>query len=143
MMMSRPDAAEGCGVGEPVEGRPLRIATTVAPITNIVANIAGGSGAEITGVVPEGTNSHTYEPAPSVAVTLEDADVVFVNGLMLEEPTKQLALANLASGAEVCELGTTVLPEGDTPTTSRSRRTAASRTRTCGPTRRWSPTTPG
>ena len=96
-----------------VEGRPLRIATTVAPITNIVANIAGGSGAEITGVVPEGTNSHTYEPAPSVAVTLEDADVVFINGLMLEEPTKQLALANLGSGAEVCELGTTVLPEAD------------------------------
>ena len=106
-------AAAECGSGDPVEGRPLRIATTVAPITNIVANIAGGSGTEITGVVPEGTNSHTYEPAPSVAATLEDADIVFVNGLGLEEPTKELALANLASGAELCELGTTVLPEDE------------------------------
>jgi ABC-type Zn uptake system ZnuABC Zn-binding protein ZnuA len=104
-------AVAECGSGEPVQGRPLRIATTVAPITNIVANIAGGSGAEITGVVPEGTNSHTYEPAPSVAATLEGADIVFVNGLGLEEPTKDLALANLGSGAELCELGTTVLPE--------------------------------
>jgi ABC-type Zn uptake system ZnuABC Zn-binding protein ZnuA len=91
----------------------LRIATTVAPITNIVANIAGGSGAQITGVVPEGTNSHTYEPEPSVAATLSDADVIFINGLQLEEPTKQLALANLADGAEVCELGTSVLPEDE------------------------------
>ena len=106
----RADSQIGCGIGEVVDGRPLEIAATVAPITNIVANIAGGSGAIITGVVPEGTNSHTYEPAPSVAAALEDADIVFVNGLVLEEPTKQLALSNIHEGAEVCELGTTVLP---------------------------------
>lgn len=100
----------GCGAGEVVNGRPLRIATTVAPLTNIVANIAGGSGTEITGIVPEGTNSHTYAPVPSVAATLEDADVVFINGLQLEEPTRELAVANLSKGAEICELGTTVLP---------------------------------
>ena len=103
----------GCGSGAPVTGRPLRVATTVAPITNIVANIAGGTGTVVTGIVPEGTNSHTYEPEPSVAATLEDADVVFINGLSLEEPTKDLALANLADGGEVCELGTTVLPESE------------------------------
>jgi ABC-type Zn uptake system ZnuABC Zn-binding protein ZnuA len=105
------ESGTGCAGGKPVEGRPLRIATTVAPITSIVANIAGGSGAVVTGLVPEGVNSHTYEPSPSVAAALEDADVVFLNGLALEEPTKALASANMSDAAVLCELGTTVLPE--------------------------------
>ncbi len=105
-----PSSADGCDDGAVVEGRPLRIATTVAPITSIVANVAGGTPTVITGVVPEGTNSHTFEPAPSDAATLSDADVIFINGLVLEEPTKDLALANLAAGATVCELGTRILP---------------------------------
>jgi ABC-type Zn uptake system ZnuABC Zn-binding protein ZnuA len=103
-------AVTTCGTGDVVADRPLRVVTTVAPITSIVANISGGTDTEIVGVVPEGTNSHTFEPEPSVAATLEDADVVFVNGLVLEEPTKELAIANLGRGAEVCELGTTILP---------------------------------
>jgi len=102
---------DGCDGGDVVNGRPIRIASTVAPITSIIANVAGGTGAVITGVVPEGTNSHTFEPAPSDAATLSDADVVFINGLVLEEPTKQLALANLRPGATVCELGTRILPQ--------------------------------
>jgi ABC-type Zn uptake system ZnuABC Zn-binding protein ZnuA len=91
----------------------LTIATTVAPITSIVANIAGGTNTVISGIVPEGTNSHTFEPKPSDAKTLETADIVFINGLVLEEPTKDLALANLKNGAIICELGTEILPESD------------------------------
>ncbi len=103
----------GCGFGEIIRGRPLNIATTVAPITSIVANIAGGTGSVVTGVVPEGTNSHTFEPKPSDAATLESADVIFINGLVLEEPTKDLALANIKTSANICELGTEVLPESE------------------------------
>lgn len=102
----------GCDIGRPVDGT-LQVATTVAPITSIVANIAGDTDTTIVGIVPEGTNSHTFEPKPSDAATLESADVVFINGLVLEEPTKELALANLKEGASVCELGTEVLPESD------------------------------
>jgi ABC-type Zn uptake system ZnuABC Zn-binding protein ZnuA len=104
--------AIGCELGAPVTG-VLTIATTVAPITSIVANIAGGTGTLVTGIVPEGTNSHTFEPKPSDAKTLETADIVFINGLALEEPTKDLARANLKDGANICELGTQVLPEPD------------------------------
>lgn len=100
-----------CTGGAVVEGRPIRIAATVAPITNIVANIAGDTNAVIEGLVPEGTNSHTFEPPPSAAKTLEEADIIFINGLVLEEPTKDLALANLTDGATICELGTEILPE--------------------------------
>ena len=37
------------------------------------------------------------------------ADVVFVNGLSLEDPTKELAKSNLGSGGQVVELGSIVL----------------------------------
>jgi ABC-type Zn uptake system ZnuABC Zn-binding protein ZnuA len=86
------------------EADRLRVVTTVSPITNIAANVAGGL-AEVEGVVPEGQNSHEFEPAPSVARTLAEADVVFVNGLGLEEPTRKLAQANLKDGAEIVSLG--------------------------------------
>lgn len=78
--------------------------TTVAPITSIAANVIGDR-ADIIGIVPEGTNSHTFEPSPSVAELLSTADVIFINGLQLEEPTKELALANLADGVPLVELG--------------------------------------
>ncbi len=50
---------------------------------------------------------------PSDAATLESADIVFINGLVLEEPTKDLALANIRQGSSVCELGTETLPESE------------------------------
>ena len=103
----------GCDLGEVVQGRPLNIATTVAPITSIIANIAGGTSTSIIGIVPEGTNSHTFEPKPSDAASLESADVIFINGLVLEEPTKDLAIANLKESANICELGTETLPESE------------------------------
>lgn len=106
-------AGDPCPTPAAIEGRPVVVATTVAPITSIVANVAAGTSTVITGVVPEGTNSHTFEPPPSVAATLEDADVVFINGLVLEEPTKELALANQRSGSVICELGTAILPESE------------------------------
>jgi ABC-type Zn uptake system ZnuABC Zn-binding protein ZnuA len=102
-----------CSGGTAVRGRPIRIATTVAPITNIVANIAVDTDAVIQGLVPEGTNSHTFEPPPSAAKTLEEADVVFINGLVLEEPTKDLATANISADATICEIGTEALPESE------------------------------
>lgn len=93
------------------EGR-IKIATTVAPITSIVASIVGDR-ADIEGIVPEGTNSHTFEPRPSVAELLSGADVVYINGLVLEEPTKELAQENLKDGADIVELGTLTIDEDD------------------------------
>ena len=90
----------------------LLVATTVSPITSIAARI-GGDKVTIEGIVPEGTNSHTFEPAPAVAKLLSTADIIFVNGLKLEDPTLELAEANMKDGAEIIEIGTTVLPESD------------------------------
>ena len=94
------------------EAGGLLVATTVSPITSIAASIAGDK-ARVEGIVPEGTNSHTFEPEPSVAKLLSDADIVFVNGLKLEDPTMALAEANMKQGADLIEIGTTVLPESE------------------------------
>ena len=88
------------------------IATTVAPITSIVSSIVGDR-ADVRGIVPEGTNSHTFEPRPSVAELLEQADVVYLNGLGLEEPTKRLAEANVGDDAEIVELGDRTLTDDE------------------------------
>src|SRR5687768_10747721 len=88
--------ATGCASSEsPAEAADdrLRVVTTVAPLTSLAASI-GGDRVRITGVVPEGTNSHTFDPPPKAAEVMEDADVVLVNGLKLEEPTFDLAEDN-------------------------------------------------
>ncbi len=105
-------APDGDSSNGGAEDGDLNIVTTVAPITSITASIAGDRGT-ITGLVPEGTNSHTFEPPPSAAAQLSDADVVFINGLKLEEPTKDLAETNMADDATLVEIGTEVLPEAD------------------------------
>src|SRR5207249_408990 len=81
-------------------------------ITSIVANIAGTK-ADVHGIIPEGEDSHTYEPKPSVAELVSTADIVFVNGLKLEDPTKEIASENLAKGAEVVELGTLTIKSAE------------------------------
>ncbi len=103
-------ADSGAPAVQAISGRRLQVATTVAPITSIIANIAGDA-ADVVGIVPEGTNSHTFEPQPSVGKVLSGADLVFINGLKLEEPTKELAAANLRSGASIIELGTRAITE--------------------------------
>lgn len=90
----------------------LQIATTLAPITNIVSNIVGDL-ADVTGIVPEGANSHTFEPAPDVAELLSTAGLIFINGLMLEEPTRKLAEDNIKDGAQIVELGTRTIDEDE------------------------------
>jgi ABC-type Zn uptake system ZnuABC Zn-binding protein ZnuA len=93
------------------ENGKLNVATTVAPISSIVRNI-GGTRIDIRGIVPDGTNSHTFEPAPSDAILLSNADLIIVNGLDLEDPTIELAEANLKDGAEIYSLGDkTITPE--------------------------------
>lgn len=101
-----------CMSGLEVKGRPVRVVSTVAPITNLVGLLAGDIGPVVQGIVPEGTNSHTFEPPPSSVATLEKADIIFVNGMMLEDPTLELAKAN-APKAIICELGTSSLAESD------------------------------
>ena len=92
-----------CGDGDS-ESDKLKVATTVAPITSIVENI-GGDRIQLEGMVPEGVNSHIFEPQPSLARVLADADLIIANGLFLEEPTLKLAEANKKEDTPILLLG--------------------------------------
>lgn len=105
-------ACGGAGDAAAGEQGRLTVVTTVAPVTSIAANVIGDR-ADIVGVVPEGTNSHTFEPPPSVAEVLAEADVIFINGLQLEEPTKALAEANMSDDADIVELGNETIDPDD------------------------------
>src|ERR687889_551121 len=63
--------------------RKLNVVTSVSPLTNIIKNI-GGNKIDLTGLVPEGVNSHTFEPVPSDVAKVNGADLVIIDGLGLE-----------------------------------------------------------
>lgn len=97
-------AGKGASQDNGKERGILKVVATVSPITSIVENI-GGTRIELQGIVPEGVNSHTFAPAPSVARVISDADLMVLNGLFLEEPTLEMANANKKPGAVILSLG--------------------------------------
>ena len=104
-------AACGSSVGDGAAPDKPYVVTTVAPITSIVENV-GGERIQVHGVVPEGVNSHGYEPSPSVAKTLLAADLIIANGLFLEEPTIRMAESVKRDGVPILLLGdATLAPE--------------------------------
>src|SRR6266540_2605778 len=68
---------------------PLHVVTTVAPLTDMVKQV-GGDTLHVYGLVPEGVNSHTFQPAPGDVQYLAQADLVVLNGLDLEVPIEKL-----------------------------------------------------
>ncbi len=94
------------GWQDELTGEPdmLDVATTVAPISSLARNI-GGDRIRLRGIVPDATNSHTFEPAPSDARVLANADLIVANGLHLEEPTLEVAEANKRPEARIRLLG--------------------------------------
>ncbi len=67
-----------------LEGRKLKIIATTSFIGDVLLNVAG-TAAEITILMPSGQNPHSWEPSPRNLTAIEDADLIFINGLGLEE----------------------------------------------------------
>ena len=114
---SAPPVASGgpsLGWQDTLTGEPdkLDVATTVAPISSIARNI-GGNRIRLRGIVPDATNSHTFEPAPSDARTLAKADLIIANGLHLEQPTLEMAQASKAASTPIKMLGDNTVTEQD------------------------------
>ena len=66
------------------QGEKLRVAATTGIVADVVANV-GGDAIELTPLLPVGADPHSYTPTPQDLRTLNDAHVIFVNGLGLEE----------------------------------------------------------
>lgn len=90
----------------------LKVVASVAPITSIVENV-GGERIDLAGIIPEGMDSHTFEPAPSDVKLLAAADLIVLNGLGLEIPTLRLAEANKKRGASILLLGERTIRESE------------------------------
>ena len=79
----------GCGNSDDLrssdvsEDGSYTIVCTTGMITDIVRNVVGNH-AQVQGIIGEGVDPHLYKPTRSDVVKLNDADVVFYNGLLLE-----------------------------------------------------------
>ena len=101
-----PSGGTSLGWYDDLTGAPdkLDVATTVAPISSLARTI-GGDRIRLHGIVPDATNSHTFEPSPSDAKQLANADLIVVNGLHLEQPTLDLAEASKRADTPIELLG--------------------------------------
>ena len=63
--------------------RQVQVTTTVGMITDIVKNV-GGDRVEVTGLMGSGVDPHLYKASESDVRALENADIIFYNGLHLE-----------------------------------------------------------
>jgi ABC-type Zn uptake system ZnuABC Zn-binding protein ZnuA len=95
-----------------VRAAPLRVVTTVAPLTDMTAHI-GGEAIHLHGLVPEGVNAHTFQPTPRDVRYLAEADLVILNGLALEIPTEKLARSSGKPGVTLLKLGDNTLTRAE------------------------------
>lgn len=63
--------------------RPVRVVATTGMIADAVRNV-GGEHVEVTGLMGPGVDPHLYRPTASDVSALDNADIIFYNGLELE-----------------------------------------------------------
>lgn len=105
-------APASTGGATAADSKKLKVVTTVAPLTSIVLNV-GGNRIDVHGIIPDGTDSHTFEPAPSDSKYMAEADLIIVNGLHLEDPTLKLANSAKKSNTPILLLGENTITEQD------------------------------
>lgn len=93
-------------------------AALVVVTMNLLADIvdtAIGDVVEVVDVMPRGVDPHSFELSASAAEQLNDADLIVVNGLNMEENVLPIVEAAAADGVEVLEIAPLVdpIPYGD------------------------------
>lgn len=75
----------GCGENkkEPSSNGKINVVTTTTMITDMVKQI-GGDKINLKSLMGPGVDPHLYDPIPTDAIALTEADVIFYNGLKLE-----------------------------------------------------------
>lgn len=115
-------ALGGCGLGGSGSGAPppssgqLRVVATTTIFADLVAQV-GGSRVSVTALVPKGGEVHTFDPTPSDARRLAEADLVVANGLGLDDWLTKVA-AEAGTTAPIVRLaenlpGATYLTDAD------------------------------
>ena len=82
----------GHGDGE----APVRAVATLEIFADMVRNV-GGERVDVDALLPSGSDPHTFELAPNRVADIARADIVFMNGLALEESIEDV-ITNNAEG---------------------------------------------
>jgi ABC-type Zn uptake system ZnuABC Zn-binding protein ZnuA len=77
-------ACAASGPSAPPSGASVHVVATTTIFADFVQNVGGGL-VTVSSLVPKGGEVHTFDPAPSDAVALADADLVVMNGLGLDD----------------------------------------------------------
>ncbi|MCL4836061.1 MAG: zinc ABC transporter substrate-binding protein [Caldilineaceae bacterium] len=65
-------------------GDKLFVVATTSLVADVVARV-GGDAIQLVGLLPPGADPHAYQPTPDDLRAISDAQLIFVNGLGLEE----------------------------------------------------------
>lgn len=98
--------------GSPTFDRPYRAVATVGMIADIVREVAGPL-ANLDHIIGEGVDPHLYKPTRGDLVALDQADIVFYNGLMLEGKMGDVLVRVARSGKPVYAVTEAILDQGD------------------------------
>jgi ABC-type Zn uptake system ZnuABC Zn-binding protein ZnuA len=79
------------------------VVTTTSVFADLIAQV-GGDRVSVTSLVPRGTDPHTFEPKPSDAARIAEADLVVMNGLGLDDWLGKL-IESSGTKARVVRLG--------------------------------------
>lgn len=91
------------------EGDGLTILATTSVIGDIVANVVGDE-ADVEVLIPIGADSHEYQFSAAQVAAMQQADVIFANGLGLEESLADVLESLEGDGANVLEIAPLVDP---------------------------------
>ncbi|NOR89517.1 MAG: zinc ABC transporter solute-binding protein [Anaerolineales bacterium] len=87
---------------------PLHVVATTSIVADVVANV-GGEAIALDSIIPRMTDPHGYQLTPGDLRMLHDADVVFINGLGLEESLEQ-SLSQLPDEIPIVSLSEGIQP---------------------------------
>jgi len=97
-------ASVSCSGGATAKsGGKVRVVTSAELFADFIRNV-GGDRVQVTALVPGHADPHTYEPVPRRVEDVANADVVFINGVGLEETLMSLINNNVRKGVPVIEM---------------------------------------
>jgi ABC-type Zn uptake system ZnuABC Zn-binding protein ZnuA len=90
-------ALGGCSSGATSSPAVLRVVTSTTVLADLVEQVSGDR-VEVQSLVPKGGEVHTFDPRPSDARRMSEADLLIMNGLGLDEWLAKLASDTGATG---------------------------------------------
>ncbi len=97
-----------CAETAPASNGQLNVVATTAIIGDIARNI-GGDAINLTVLLPNGADPHSYAPTPQDMTAVSGADVVLMNGFQLEAGLGQAVLATVEN-ATIVEVSDGITP---------------------------------